>query len=160
MMGIMHDALIVQHDHNMSGDGVVHTVNHKLRTQEITNDNNCEIATVKISQPIEIIIASVYRSPSAPIIQFVENMSHTMTQLCDLPICIVRDFNKDISITSNTHCFSIFTSNGFKQMVMKLTHDSGTLRYHVHVTQTVQIVADVTDCYYSDLDCVLCATSI
>ena len=45
-----------------------------------------------------MIIASVYRPPSLPIIQSVENMSLTITQFCDLPIFIVGDFNEDICL--------------------------------------------------------------
>ena len=42
----------------MPGSGVALTVNHKVKPQETTIDENCEIAAVKISQPIEMIIAS------------------------------------------------------------------------------------------------------
>ena len=38
---------------------------------------------------------------------------------------------------------------GFKQMVNKPTRDSGTIIDHVFVTNSLKIVTDVTDCYYS-----------
>ena len=47
-----------------------------------------------------------------------------------------------------------------RQMVMKPTCDIRTLIDYVYVTKTVKIATDVTDCYYSDHDCVLCAISI
>ena len=48
----------------------------------------------------------------------------------------------------------------FKQMVNKQTHDSGKID-HVYVSQTVNTMqTDVTDCYYSDHDFILCATTV
>ena len=50
----------------------------------------------------------------------------------------------------------MFRLQGFKQMVNKLTHDSGTITDHVYVSQTVNTMqTDVTDCYYSDHDFIL-----
>ena len=41
----------------------------------------------------------------------------------------------------------MFRSQDFKQMVNKLTHDSGTKIDHVSVSQTVNtMLTDVTDC--------------
>ena len=49
----------------------------------------------------------------------------------------------------------------FKQMVSKLTHDSGTIIDHVYVSQIVNTMqTDVTDCYYSDHDFILCAITV
>ena len=71
------------------------------------------------------------------------------------------DFNKDVSITSNTHCCTVLRLQGFKQMVNKPTHDSGTIIEHVYVSQTVNTIqTDVTDCYYSDQDCILCLITV
>ena len=55
----------------------------------------------------------------------------------------------------------MFTLQGFKQMVNKLIHDSGTKIDHVYVLQTVHTMqTDVTDCYYSDHDCILCLITV
>ena len=54
----------------------------------------------------------------------------------------------------------MLTLNGFKQMVMKPTTDSRTLTDHVYVSQKMTATTDVTDCYYTDHDYVLCAISI
>ena len=46
-------------------------------------------------------------------------------------------------------------------MVSKLTHDSGTIIDHVYLSQTVNTMwIDVTDCYYSDHDFILCAITV
>ena len=84
--------------------------------------------------------------------------------------CIVGDFNEDVSITSNTHCCAMFTSQAFKQMVTsqalkqmvsKPTHNSGTIIDHVYVSQTIHTMqTDVVDCYYSDHDFILCIITV
>ena len=94
-----------------------------------------------------MIVLSVYRCLSTPIDVFINNMLEVIAQFQDVPICIVGDFNEDVSITSNTHCCAMFRSQGFKQMVNKPTHDSGTRIDHVYVSQTVHTMqTDVTDC--------------
>ena len=46
-------------------------------------------------------------------------------------------------------------------MVSKLTHVSGTIIDHVYVSQTVNMrQTDVTDCYDSDHDFILCAITV
>ena len=51
----------------------------------------------------------------------------------------------------------MFRSQGFQEMVNKPTHDSGTIIDHVYKSQTLHTMqTDVTDCYYSDHDCILC----
>ena len=46
-------------------------------------------------------------------------------------------------------------------MVSKLTHDSGTIIDHINVSQTVNTMqTDITDCYYSDHDFILCAITV
>ena len=52
------------------------------------------------------------------------NILHIITQFQNVPICIVGDFNEDISITSNTHCCTTLRLQGFWQMISKPTHDS------------------------------------
>ena len=54
----------------------------------------------------------------------------------------------------------MFCAEGFKQVVMKSTHDSGTLIDHVYVSKSLNVDSDVSDCYYSDHDHVLCAFNI
>ena len=58
------------------------------------------------------------------------HMLEIIAQFQHVPTCIVDDFNEDVSITSNTHCCAIFRLQGFKQMVNKPTHDSGTIIDH------------------------------
>ena len=108
-----------------------------------------------------MIVASVYRPPSAAIDVFMNHMLEIITQFQHVPACIVGDFNEDVSITSNTHCCAMFRLQAFKQIVNKPTHDSGTIMDHVYVSQTVNIMqTDVTNCYDSDHDFILCAITV
>ena len=53
----------------------------------------------------------------------------------------------------------MFRIKGFKQMVMKPTRDTGTLIDHIYTNEKLHIQTDVSDCYYSDHDYVLCTIS-
>ena len=107
-----------------------------------------ETVVVEISEPIQMIVISVYSPPSTPIDIFMNLMLEIIAQFQHVPTCIVGDFNEDVSITSNTHCCTMFRSQGFQQMVNKPTHDSGTIIDHVYMSQTLHTMqTDVTDCY-------------
>ena len=108
-----------------------------------------------------MIIVSVYMPPSTPIDVFMNNMLEIIAQFQHVPTCIVGDFNEDVSLTSNTCCCAMFRLQAFKQMDSKQTHDNGTIIDHVYVSQTVNTMqADVTDCYDSDHDFILCAITV
>ena len=120
-------------------------------------NTNLEIVVVRISKPMQMIVISVYRPPSTPIDVFINGMLEIIAQFQNVPICVVGDLNEDVSITSSTHCCTIFRLQGLKQMIKKPTHDSGTIIDHVYVSHTpITIQKDVTDCYYSDHDFILC----
>ena len=78
-----------------------------------------EIVVVEISEPIQMIVTSVYRPPSTPVDGFMNHMSEIIAQFQHVPTCIVGDINEDVSITSNTHCCTMFRLQGFRQMVNK-----------------------------------------
>ena len=137
MMGISKDVLIVHCDCNHKGGGVVLIVNKDLNPKQIRMNTILEIVAVKINEPIQMIVVSVYRPPSTPIDVFMNHMLAINAQFHNIPTCIIGDFNEDVSITSNTRCCAMFTSQAFKQMVNKLTHNSGTIIDHVYVSQTI-----------------------
>ena len=90
-----------------------------------------EIIAVKRSEPIQMTVVSVYRPPSTPIDVFINHMLEIIAQFQHVLACIVGDFNEGVSVTSNIHCYGIFRLQAIKQMVRKLTHDSGTIIDHV-----------------------------
>ena len=161
MMGVSKDVLIVSCDCNNKGSGVALIVNKNLNPKQIRIHTVLEIVAVKISESIQMIVVSVYRPPLTPIDVFMSHMVEITAQFQHVPTCNVGDFNEDVSITSNTCCCAMFRLQAFKQMVSKPTHDSGTIIDHVYESQTVNTMqTDVTDCYYSDHDFILCAITV
>ena len=156
MIGLSQDRFIVHCDCNNRGGGVALIVNTNLNHKQIRMNTILEIAVVQISEPIHMIVISVYRPPSTPIDVFMNNMLDIIAHFQNVPTCIVGDFNEDVSITLNTSCCTMFRLQGFQQMISKPTHDSGTIIDHVYVSHTLNTIqTDVTDCYYSDHDCIL-----
>ena len=115
-----------------------------------------KLCVVEMNEPIQMIVISVYRPLSTPSDVCMNHMLEIIAQFQHVPTCIVGDFNEDVSITLNMHWCAMFRLQGLKQMINKPTHDSGTIIDHVYVSQTVNTMqTDVTDCYYSDHDCIL-----
>ena len=54
----------------------------------------------------------------------------------------------------------MFCAEGFKQVVTKPMRESGTLIDNVYMSNSLHVDSDVSDCYYSDHDHVLCAFNI
>ena len=155
------DMFIAHCDCNNKGGGVAVIVNTNLNPKQIRMNTILEIVVVEISEPIQMIVISVYRPWSTAIDVFMNHVWEIIAQLQHVPTCIVGDFNEDVSIKSNTHCCTMCRLQGFKQMVNKPTYDSGTIIDHVYVLHTVNAMqTDVTDCYYNDHDCVLCLITV
>ena len=156
MIGLSQDRFIVHCDHNNRGGGVALIINTNLNPKHIRMNTILEIV-VQISAPMQMIVISVYRPPSTPIDVLINGMLEIIAQFQNVPICVVGDLNKDVSITSNIHCCTMFKLQGLKQMIKKTTHDSGTIIDHIYVSHTLNTIqTDVTDCYYSDHDFILC----
>ena len=119
MMGISKDVLIFHCDQNNRGGGVALSVNTNLNPKQIRMKTILEIVAVEISEPIQMIVVSVYRPPSTPIDVFMNHMLEITAQFQHVPTCIVGD------------CCAMFRLQGFKQMVSKLTHGSGTIIDHI-----------------------------
>ena len=127
MVVISQDRFIICCDPNNRGGGVALLIKTGLKPKHIRINTILEIPVVEISEPIHMIVISLYRPPSTPIDVFMNNMLHIITQFQNLPICIVGDFIEDVSITSNTHCCTTLRLQGFQQIISKPTHDSGTI---------------------------------
>ena len=160
MMNIMSDVSVFRCDSNNFGGGVALIVNNKLNSIAIAVDPSIELVAVKICTPTEIIIISVYRPPATPICEFTHKMAQIAKQFTNMATCTVGDINEVIAFTSDKQCCSTLKVHVFKQMVTKPTHDSGMLLDHICVTPKVSITTDVSDCYYSDHDYVLCSIHI
>ena len=108
MMGINKDMLIVCCDCNNRGGGVALIVNTNLHPKHIRMNTILEIVVVEISEPIQMIVISVYRPPSIPIDMCMNLLLEIIAQIQHVQTCIVGDFNEDVSITSNMHCCTMF----------------------------------------------------
>ena len=140
MIGVSQDRFIVHCDCNNRGGGVALIVNTNLNPKQIRMNTILEIVVVEISEPIQMIVISLYRPPSTPIDVFMNNMLDIITQFQNVPICIVGDLNEDVSVTSNTHCCTMLRLQGFQQMISKPTHDRGTIIDHVYVSHTLNTI--------------------
>ena len=100
MMGISKDMFLVSCDCNNGGGGVALIVNINLNPKQIRMNTILEIVFVEISEPIQMIVISVYRPPSTPIDVFMNHILDIIAQFQHVPTCIVGDFNEDVSITS------------------------------------------------------------
>ena len=119
MISLSQDRFIVHCDHNNRGGGVALMINTNLNPKHIRMQTILEIVVVQISAPMQIIVISVYRPPSTPIDVFINGMLEVIAQFQNVPICVVGDLNEDVSITSNTHCCTMFKLQGLQQMIKK-----------------------------------------
>ena len=85
MMGISKDVLIVHCDHNNNGGGVALIVNKNLNPKQIRMNTILEIVAIKISEPIQMIVVSLYRPPSTPIDVFMNHMLQIIAQFQHIP---------------------------------------------------------------------------
>ena len=85
MMGISKDVLIVRCDCNNNRGGVTLIVNKNLNPKQIRMNTILEIVVVKISEPIQMIVVSVYRPPSIPIDVFMAHMLQIIAQFQHIP---------------------------------------------------------------------------
>ena len=147
------DMFIAHCDCNNKAGGVALIVNTNLNPKHIRMHAIVEIVVVEISEPIEMIVISVYRAPSTTTGVFMNHMLEIIAQFQHVHTCIVGDFIEDVSVTSNMHCCTILQLQGFKQMINKPPCDSGTIIDHVYVSHTLNTMqTDVTGCYYNDHD--------
>ena len=80
VIGLTQDRFIVHCDCNNKGGGVALIVNTNLNPKHIRMNTILEIVVVEITEPIQMIVISVYRPPSTPIHVFVNNMLEIIAQ--------------------------------------------------------------------------------
>ena len=88
MMGISKDVLIVHYDCNNRVGGVALILNKNLNLKQIRTNTVLEIVAVEISEPIQMIVVSVYRPPSTPIDVFMNHVrDHCSISACTNMYC-------------------------------------------------------------------------
>ena len=153
MLNLGEDMQIYHKDRDMYGGAVAIVINKKLHPQEICIKTICELVSVRICAPEDIVLICVYQPSSTSMCSFAKEMNEIIKLFEGTELCIIGDINEDVSLSENRTC-SLFKLKGLYQLVTKPTHDSGTLIDHVYA-RTLQIKTDVSDCYYSDHDFVL-----
>ena len=93
MMSLTKVRFIVHCDCNNRGGGVALILNTILNPKHIRMNTILEIVVVEISEPIQMIVISVYRPQPTPIDVFMNNMLEIIAQFQNVPTCIVGDFN-------------------------------------------------------------------
>ena len=85
MMGINKDMFLVCCDCNYRGGRVALIVNTNLNPKQSRMNTILEIVVVEISEPIQMIVISVYRPPSTPIDVFMYHMLAIIAQFQHVP---------------------------------------------------------------------------
>ena len=80
MIGLSQDRFIVHCDCNNRGGGAALIVNTNLNPKQIRMNTVLDIVVVQISEPIQMIVISVYRPESTPIDVFMNNMLDIIAQ--------------------------------------------------------------------------------
>ena len=119
MIGLSQDRFIVHCDCNKRGGGVAVIINTNLNPKHVRMNTILEIVVVQIHVPMQLIVISLYKPPSTSIDVFINSMLEVIAQFQNVPICVVGDLNEDVSITSNTHCCTMFRLQGLKQIIKK-----------------------------------------
>ena len=132
------------------GGGVAIIINKKLHPQEICIETTCELVSVRICAPEDIVLICVYWPPSTSMCSFAKEINDIIKLVEGTELCIIGDINEDVSISENRTCCLLFKSKGLYQLVTKPTCDSGTLIDHVYTRRTLQIKTDVSYYYYND----------
>lgn len=105
-------------------------------------------------------LATVYRSPTVPIRQFLNFMSIVLIRISatDITTVVLGDFNDNILCPARSQVETLMVSQGYTQLVQSATTDNGTLIDHVYLNrECTNVVMNVRDVYYSDHDAVYCS---
>ena len=161
LIGIPNDRKIYRCDRNNNGGGILMCVNSKYNP-ELIETGNCgiEIIGIQVHVPHKLNVFCIYRPPTYNKKNFMEKLCNVLNDHCDLPTCIVGDFNENILDNVEKHIYKTFTGAGFIQHVNTPTRDSGSLLDHVYTHSIRDVNVDVYDCYYSDHDIVFCCFKI
>ena len=139
------------------GGGVALILKKSLKPVHIHIPTGLELLAVQISQPMHLLIITVYRPPTQPTEYFTREIKEVLSCFREQQICVVGDINEDILLSETRACCEQIKGLGFTQCVDKPTRDSGTLIDHLYTTRDIKADCCVIDCFYSDHDFVACS---
>ena len=157
MLGLNRDYTVFRCDRNRTGGGVALILKKSLKPVQIHISSGLELLAVQISQPMHLLIITVYRPPTQPTEYFTREIKEVLSCFREQKICVVGDINEYILLSENRACCEQIKGLGFTQWVDKPTRDSGTLIDHLYTTQDIKADCCVIDCFYSDHDFVACS---
>ena len=79
----------------------------------------CELVSVRICAPQDILLICVYGLPSTSICSFAKEMNEIIKLFEGTELCIVGDINENVSLSENRTCCSLVRSKGLYQFVTK-----------------------------------------
>lgn len=114
--------------------------------------------SVTLTNQLLIQIVLIYRSPNVPLRDLLQAMIDLLNSIdCFLPTIIIGDINEDVLDDTSNVFVTFMNENSYEQMVKSPTTDRGSLIDHVYCNNILgNIITNVSDCYYSDHDIVLC----
>ena len=111
-----------------------------------------EILEAKVARPFDVVLICVYRPLAKHICDFAKDLCSLVKCFNTNPVCIVGDFNEDIFVDNNCHCYTKLINRKLNQVVNIPTCDSRTLINHMYISSHLTCRSTVTDYYLSDHD--------
>ena len=96
----------------MYGGGIAIIISKKLHPQKFSIETTCELVSVRICAPQDIVYISVYRPPLTSMCSFAKEMNEIIKLFEGTELCIIGDINEDVSISENRTCCLLFKSKG------------------------------------------------
>ena len=110
MLNLGENMQIYHKDRDMYGGGVAIVINKKLHPQEISIETTCELVSVRICAPQDIVLICVYQPPSTSMCSFAKEMNEIIKLFEGTELCIIGDINEDVSLSENRTCCLLFKS--------------------------------------------------
>ncbi|XP_069378951.1 uncharacterized protein [Paralichthys olivaceus] len=130
----------------------------------IQNVTDLEFVVVKLENPVQALIAAVYRPPHFSFERFLPNMSNLLDSLAIMnhqPVIVCGDFNEDLLSKGKKTIHELFHSRGYTQIITAATTQGQTLLDHIYVSQPhMCLQSGVLQTYYSYHSPVYCVLSL
>ena len=106
--------LIMRSECNNFGGGVALLIGNHLHPKKLTIHSTCEMAAATIDHSFELIILSVYHSPTTPVADFTAQMWKTISQFKTASMCIIGDFNEGC-VQNGKHLLLLTTATAWPE---------------------------------------------
>lgn len=159
-VGLNENYYIFRRDRNSNGGGLLIFVHKRLNPVYICNNTKMEFIAFQVKIGIDqIMFLFCYKPPTVKSPSWIHDIISFISILNVQKKCIVGDFNEDLLSEGLKYINMAMGKNGFIQHISSPTRDSGTLIDHLYTINinSIDIIAEVEDCYYSDHDIITSA---